>query len=116
MVYAKVIKCSRGKDYWMPLLDELESIGIETTDKAEDLDLSVVLCGVHENPIVFKGKKVLAFDAENEWLHPVPYPYGWDLYYHVLKEYYDDFINLTGLSIKERSLKIKEYINEANQS
>ena len=82
---------SRSKDnpYWQEVYDLCGQIHTEPVD----CDVSVVLGGRLENPLALKGKKVLAF-KKDEWRMV-----KWDMVFRmILEEYYDDFIDTTGLN------------------
>jgi hypothetical protein len=68
-----------------------------------------------ENPTIVKGRKVLAFKPQ-DWFPNINPPKGWMLYEPVLRYYYDDFIDLSGLSPKKAAKRIIEYIDEAKES
>jgi hypothetical protein len=84
-----------------PLWGEVFDLCGVKTDPV-DCDISVVLGGRLENPLVLKGKKVLAF-KKDEWRM-----LGWDtVYADILREYYDHFIDTTGLN-PEGTLRLIE--------
>jgi hypothetical protein len=105
METVKVFKPQQDKWGWSYVLDFLGREGIPTGYTPELVDVSIVLGGKHENPLVFCGKRILAYDA-NEWLQGLPPPTGWNFYHRVLVEYYDDCIDLTGMTVQERVDKL----------
>jgi hypothetical protein len=91
-------------------------IGKALTDKGVDVctgkataDVSIVLSGHGTNTLCLTGKKVLVYSTY-EWMRGVQPPLGFDLFKPVLDEYYDDFINLTGIEMKDAADKIIKYI------
>ena len=109
MANVRVYKANRGHPFWQHVAQFIRDKGYPVdTDKSE-ADVSIVLSGRFENPLIFKGKKVMAYDAM-EWLRNVPLPWGFNAYKEILEEYYDDFIDLTNLNVEERVEKIIEYI------
>jgi len=88
------------------LVDGLRLAGLKVYQEPRDVDVSIVLSGKYENPSLLKGRKIIAFDAV-EWLKFITPPYGWDNYKIVLEEYYDDFLNLTGMEPAQRVKAVK---------
>lgn len=107
----KVFKPEKDKWGWEYVLDFLEREGIPTGHNPESVDVSIVLGGKTENPLVFCGKRVLAYDAY-EWIPGLPPPAGWKFYHRTLVEYYDEFIDLTGMTVQER---VDKLISEMKQ-
>jgi hypothetical protein len=103
------------KPFWQNLEEQLENRKHIIHRKPREADVSIVLSGLYENPVLVKGKRVLAFKAQ-EWIAGVAPPHGWRLYEPVLKEYYDDFIDLAGLDSKKSAKRIIEYIDETKKS
>jgi hypothetical protein len=93
----------------------LEKRRFKVEDTPRDADLSIVLSGLMENPTIVKGRRVLAFKPQ-DWFPSINPPKGWMLYEPMLKYYYDDFIDLSGLSPKKAAKRIIEYIDEAKES
>jgi hypothetical protein len=93
----------------------LEKRKFKVEDTPRDADLSIVLSGLMENPTIVKGRRVLAFKPQ-DWFPSINPPKGWMLYEPMLKYYYDDFIDLSGLSPKKAAKRIIEYIDEAKES
>ena len=101
----KFFKATRKNHSIGNILAELEDRGHRVYTHARDTDISIILHGTFENPCIFKGKKVLAFNSEDwgkhgEWEH---------LFKPILEEYYDEFIDITGLSSKEQAGRLIEY-------
>ena len=113
MANVKVYKARRGHPAWQYVADFIRKEGYTVDTDKSDADVSIVLGGRFENPLIFKGKKVMAYDAM-EWLRNVPIPWGFEAYKVILEEYFDDFIDLTNLNVQERADKVIEYINEYN--
>ncbi len=112
MANVRVYTTKKGHEYWKYVADFL-SKSVPVDSDIAPADVSIVLSGRFINPLILNGKKVLAFDAM-EWLHNVPLPIGFDAYRVVLEEYYDDFIDLTGLNVQDRVDKILTYIRGEN--
>jgi hypothetical protein len=93
----------------------LEKRRFKVEDTPRDADLSIVLSGLMENPTIVKGRRVLAFKPQ-DWFPSINPAKGWMLYEPMLKYYYDDFIDLSGLSPKKAAKRIIEYIDEAKES
>ena len=102
------------KPFWLNLEEHLKKRKHEVHRDPQEADVSIVLSGLFENPMVVKGRKVLAFKAQ-EWLGAITPPHGWRLYEPVLKMVYDDFIDLAGLDSKKSAKRIIEYINEIKE-
>ncbi len=101
-----------GKYYYdrlMELATSLLSKNIYISKKPENCDVSIVLYGLYENPTCLFGKKVLAHDKLMFFSH-MGKEYGWNMFRPILEEYYDYFIDLTGLSVQEQANKIERYI------
>jgi hypothetical protein len=99
---------------WKEVIDHLERRGQKCYEEPQDVDVSIVLSGVFENPAILKGRKVLAFKPQ-DWVSHIPPPKGWMLYKNVLQLYYHDFIDLSGLSPKKSAKRIIEYIDEIKE-
>ena len=79
--------------YWGEVYEILENRGIQVHTEPTDCDISIVLGGILVNPLPLKGKKVLAL-KKDEWRMV-----KWDMVFKmILDEYYDDFIDTTGLN------------------
>lgn len=113
MATVKVYKADRGHPFWQHVAGFIRDAGYTVDKDKSDADVSIVLSGRFENPLIFKGKKVMAYDAM-EWLRNVPIPWGFESYKVILDEYYDDFIDLTNLNVQERADKVIEYIRGAD--
>lgn len=109
-----VHKSKRNASSWSKVVDGLRLSGTKVYNEPQEADVSISLCGMYENPAVLKGKRVLCFDVE-DWRSTFQPPYGWKLYQVVLEEYYDEFVNLTGLDVKQKVIEINKYC-EANKS
>jgi len=109
MANVKVFQTKRGHDDWNTLTDILKDAGVYVSNVAEDADVSIVISGKFVNTQSLSGKKVLAYNAY-EWLRNVPMPMGFNMYKFILDEYYDDFIDLTNLSVEDCAKKILDYI------
>ena len=81
--------------YDIPKLEErLSKHGIPLHREKADCDVAFVLHGGFTNPLIFDGKRVLAFFLKND-------NHLWNtcfvsLYMPILKHYYDEFIDLGG--------------------
>ena len=116
-----ILKCTRynrtyaGMDeYWPQVVEHLKKRDFETLSEPVQADLSIVLSGMYENPTAIKGRKAMAFKPQ-EWFPGVPPPMGWNMYKELLGFYYDDFIDMSGLSPKKAAKRIIEYIDETKE-
>lgn len=88
--------------YWSEVYDLCAAKGITLYREPKDCDVSLVLGGRMTNPLPLKGRKVLAF-KKDEWRMV-----KWDMIYAgILEEYYDHFIDTTGLN-PEGTLRLIE--------
>ena len=107
-----IVSSTRSKgERWQDLITALKRSGQGVCDYPEQADTTIVLGGKYENPNLLAGWKVLAFDAI-EWLEYAPPPFGWNCYRTVLEEYYDSFLNLTGMQARKRVQTIIECVAE----
>jgi len=104
----KIHSCYRQQDQWKGVINGLRLAGLKVYKEPQEAEISLVLSGKHENPTLLKGHKVIAFDAE-EWIKFMAPPQGWIAYKKVLDEYYDEFLNLTGMSDAEKVQAVKAY-------
>jgi hypothetical protein len=103
-------------DKWDEIVKHLEKRRVPVLrNPSADADVTIVLGGLFENPAMIKGKRVLAVKP-TDWFSSVPPPKGWFLYRDMLKAYYEDFIDLSGLNPKRSAQRIKEYIGEIKES
>lgn len=109
MANVKFFKVDRDSEFWHNIIELLAQKGVIVHGKPQEADISVVLSGKFENPCILKGKKVWAYTA-SEWTMP-----GFSSYIPVVKEYYDETINLTDLTDDQIVDKLMDYY-EANQS
>lgn len=95
---------------WLPLIKALQEIGHTVyRDFPKWADCYIVLSGQFESVRPPGAKRVMVLDS-TEW-HPVGGD-GWkNLYQPIVKHFYDEFIDVTGKSIKERCKAITEYID-----
>lgn len=107
---------SQGGDRggWKHIITALNKRKFDVSDSPRDVDVSIVLSGLMENPALVKGRRVLAFKPQ-DWMPEIPPPKGWMLYESTMAQYYDEFIDLSGLNAKKSAKKIIEYINEAKE-
>ena len=100
----------RGENLeWRRVGHLLKENGFDVRNTKADADVSVVLGGRGINTLALTGKKVLVYGA-GEWLRGVPIPRGFNLFKPVLEEYYDDFLDVTGMEIHAVVDKIIKYI------
>jgi len=111
MATVRVHSSSRQQAKWEKVINGLRLDGVKIYNQPQDADVSIVLSGKHENPAMLKGRKVLAFDA-GEWIKFMNPPNGWIAYAIVLEEYYDDFINLSGMTDSDKIKTVKEMIGK----
>ena len=114
MAIVKVHSSSRGQTYNVDIINGLRLAGIKIYKEPQDADISLVISGKHENPALLKGKKVIVFNSR-DWIPFMNHPTGWLQYKKVLDEYYDDYLNITGLDTAKKVEKIRDYVvaNEA---
>ncbi len=103
------------QNWWEEVMDHLKRRKTKCYCEPQEADVSIVLSGMFENPALVSGKKVLAFRPQ-EWVPSIPPPKGWMLYSGVLAKYYDDFIDLSGLTPRKSAKRIIEYIDEVKES
>jgi len=108
-----IFRSDRGHKDWNLLTGILKKRDVKVHDNIADADVSIVISGRFINLLILKGKKVLAYNA-HEWLGNVPVPSGFNMYKPVLDEYYDDYIDLTGISVEDCAEKIIKYIGKCN--
>lgn len=115
MADVKIFKADRHTEKSEAIIKELRKKNLEVFDTPTNADISIVISGYYENPAILKGRKVLVVDV-TEWFKGLPAPNGFKLAQPVLEEYYDDFLNLSGMKPGEKAIEIKKYIDEVNQS
>jgi hypothetical protein len=112
MPTVKVFKSTKAFDseykLWKPLVRYLADNEFmpHLTATDEPYDVSVVLGGRYENPMVIRGRKVLFYkiwDGENERM------VFQTVYLPVLKQFYDETVDISRMSNKEILRKIKSY-------
>lgn len=101
---------AKGMEFWISVIKFLQDkefkVRINFKTKA---DLNIVLSGMFENPRGFTGKRVMVLE-KNEWL---PQKFNaWDtMFRDIITHYYDDIIDVTGLTPKQTALKVIDYIH-----
>ena len=60
MANVKVYKAKRGHPAWQYVADFIRKEGYTVDTDKSDADVSIVLGGRFENPLIFKGRKVMA--------------------------------------------------------
>jgi hypothetical protein len=90
----KIIKAATPdiKD-WKSVINGLMNKGFEVSFFPEKTDLSIVLGGRFENPMVFEGERVLFFNP-SQW-PPSANNAGFKFFQPVIKEYYDEMIEVS---------------------
>lgn len=114
MVNVKVFKAKPGREGWMRVIEILKGKGIDILMKTEKADVSIVLSGAAENAGILEGRKILMYNIK-DWMEKEPEQleqFKFDLWRPILEEYYDEFINLSGMSDK---MKAKEILNKIRE-
>jgi hypothetical protein len=96
---------------WMKVVNALGEVGLKVHLEPVKANRYIVLGGRFENPLAFKGHRTLVYH-ETEWK---PAGYGWEhLFEPLLKEYYDEMVNCTKLSIGEIVAEVRRCWETAN--
>ena len=103
----------KNDSFWNRIIRGLGNKGYETARKYEDVDVSIVLSGKAENPVGFRGRKVL-FYKKQEWVPHIPVPLGFNMFKPILKEYYDEMHDISALNENECVYEIIGYIGGLN--
>ncbi len=111
MPTVRIYRSKKLADNWGLVADKLDAAGLQTHRETGDADVSISLGGMYINPLVLTGKRVLCHNVA-EWLPAMQKPFGWSLYKTVLDEYYDEFMDLTGMSDSHKVLAIRQYVEE----
>ena len=107
MADVKIFKRKNNQStYWDEVVERLAGTGFVVHSREEDADISIALCGKFENPLALKGKRVLFYD-EKAWQNT------WPMYEFIMDAYYDEMINITGMSDDKKVSEIINYIREA---
>ena len=78
---------------WMPLIKEIEEFGHKVVHIPEKAKTTIVLSGLHLNPMVLHGRKVLL-------AYPIDCSATWEtIYVPVLEEYYDRTVDVRKMTI-----------------
>ena len=85
MAVVKVFKCEGGRKKRDDIITILSRSGIKVYRNYSPADISIVLDGRYENPIVLDGKKILITD-ELLWNKT------WAMFMAILPQYYDEII------------------------
>jgi hypothetical protein len=95
---------------WLPLIKVLQDSGQKVyQDFPKWADTYLVLSGQFESVRKPGPKRVLVLDRD-EW-RPVS-GNGWkNMYHDIVKHFYDEFLDVTGKTIKERCAAILGYID-----
>ena len=104
------IFASTRSDGWLPMIRALQDKHLDVHAFPATAKYSIVLSGRNENPIALSGKKILVFHRD-EWM---PDLFGWRLFKPILDEYYDEFLDVTGLDFGTAVKKVVDYIAELN--
>jgi len=104
----KIFKAQRGSDRWLPVIHGLQDKGYEVYAEPQPADHAIILSAQFENPLVFKCPRVAVVHT-GEW---VPSPYGYRFYGPIIKEYYDEILDVTDCSLDETIDLIEEHIKQ----
>ena len=104
-----------GMKHVVDLAKELEKREIYIYVEPIKADVSIVLFGNYSNPVCLHGKKVLAFDA-TRWGIYTDTAQGWEMYKPILEEYYDEFIDMTDLTVPARADLLELSINKYRET
>ena len=86
----KIFKSLVPDDPWIGFVKYMLEQGLDVYSESSPADYSIVLSGKWENPQSLTGKKILIY-APREW---VPYPSRWTFCKEIIKEYYDEMIEV----------------------
>lgn len=86
------VKVFLGKIEIVELRKELEEHDIPIYDKKTDCDMAIVLYGAYTNPLIFQNRILAYWVLADNKLYNQAFL---SLYLPVLKEYYDELIDLT---------------------
>ena len=108
-----IIKCDRiesGNNFWIGVIKALQDKKfVVRRDFKTKADLNIVLSGVFENPRGFKGKRVMVLEKKEWW--PSKFN-AWDsMYRDIVKNYYDEIIDVTGKTTAQVANIVADYIN-----
>lgn len=83
----------------------IRNLNYDVKEKIEDHDVAIVLGGFWENPNVFNNPVVFIMDTSDGH-------FLFDFYLKILCEYYDNIVDLTGLSMVEAARKINDEVDK----
>ena len=96
---------------WKTIMNDLATAGFRVTTRPQKADLSIVLGGRFENPLAFKGYRVLAYNP-GHWPPPVRNA-GFAFFKPLLEEYYDELLEVNSNNAVE---VITEYVRRKRQT
>jgi hypothetical protein len=98
---------------WKGIISGLEDADIKVSHEAGEADCSIVLGGRFENPAVLDGEKIL-FYIPSYW-PPSANNAGFKFFQPVIKEYYDEMIEVSesnAVDIITKYVRRKQSINK----
>lgn len=106
----KVVRQPQNSNLWLGVIKELQDRKFKVRRNFKTpSEMVVVLSGLFENPVGFSGKKVLILNRD-EW-QPRKLDAWGAMYHGIVKHYYDEIIDVTGLIPKNVATVVSEYID-----
>lgn len=119
MVCVKVFRSKRRIKLWQGVINILKKENITVLNEVEETDVSIVLSGPFENPVILKGKKILLYDCE-DWMEgekKIPPRRKFNFFrQYILDEYYDEFVDCTDMTDEEKAKEVIRVKNEVERS
>jgi len=108
----KIFKEWRDHERWLPVIHGLQDKGYEIYGDPVPVDHAIILGAQLENPLAFKCPRTAVIHVD-EWYPP---PYGYYRFYGpIVKEYYDEILDVSDCNLDETINKIEEHIKNVRQ-